>query len=143
MGDVIARKSAAGEKLFYLRFVDADGSRKCIAAKNPDGSKPRTEREATRLLHDAESAVRRGVKVAKEKLTEDEKRKTTITIREIAARFVEEVRPIPRKGYTHTPRVIKAYRHASRSLLKSHWLDRIGERPAASIEPGEIEKIRD
>jgi integrase len=143
MGDVITRTSAAGEKLFYLRFVDLDGKRACIAAKHPDDSRARTLRDATRLLHDAEAAVRRGVKVAKEKQTEDEKRKQTITIRELAVRFVEEVRPIPKKGYKHTPRVIKAYRQCCRSMLKCHWLDGIGDRPAASIEPGELEKIRD
>jgi integrase len=129
--------------LFYLRFVDVDGERKCVAAKYPDDTRPKTEREATKLLHDAEAAVRRGVQVAKEKQTEEEKRKTTITIGELAVRFVDEARPISKKGYKHTPRVIKNYRRSCKSLLKSHWLDRIGARAAMSIDSGEVEKIRD
>lgn len=143
MGDVIERAGMRGEKLYYLRFVDADGKRSCIAAKHPDGTRPRSEREATRLLHDAEAAVRQGVKVAKVKLDDAAKLQQTVTIRVLAKRFVDEARPVTRKGYKSTPRVIRNYRRSCRSLLKRHVLDVIGDRAAAGVGSDDVERLRE
>ena len=137
MGDVIERPGKHGPR-YYLRFVDADGVRRCRAAK---GAK--NMRQALTKLHDAEAAARRGEQVARAKATETEKRQRMITVRELAKRFGEDARPSSKKNYLPTPRVIAAYRVSMKSLLNRHVIPRIGDKPAALIDSMDVEKIRD
>lgn len=143
MGDVITRKSKTGEKLFYLRYLDENDKRKCVAAKNDDGSRPANEREAKKLLAAAEVRVDDVKKGERQRKAEATKQQQRVTISDVLDRFASDVRPVLREGYKPTARTVAKYRESYKSLIRCHWMTRFKDRPLMSIEQSDIRKARD
>ena len=128
MGGVINR-GTKDRPLWYIRFVDTDGKRKQRKTGAPNKALAR------RALDEVEARIEAG-KVGVPDKTDEERRRQTITMRELAELFLE--------GYAH-PRLkdLHEYRRQARSLLRKHILPAIGDLPAMSIRRRDVEALRD
>lgn len=128
MGDVLNRGSRERPR-WYCRYVDVDGKRKQKATRQT------TRVAAERYLAELEARIARGQAGIVE-LTPAERARKTVTIGELATRFLDEYAP---------PRIksIKNYRRDARSVLKARILPALRARAAASIGTHDIERFRD
>ena len=107
MGDVLNRGSKDRPR-WYCRYVDTDGKRKQRATHQPN------KKDALRFLGQIEERIAQG-KVGIVEPTPAELERTTVTVRELVARFLGDVEDVP--GYA-PPRIksIERYRRDAHSL---------------------------
>jgi len=128
MGGVINRGSKQNP-LWYIRYVDVDGKRKQRKTGAPNKALAR------RILDEVEGRITAGKAGVPDK-TDEERKRQTLTIRELAERFLEE--------YAN-PRVknLEEYRRQASSLLRRHILPALGDLPAMSVRRRDVEALRD
>jgi integrase len=131
MGDII-RRGTKDRPRFYVRYKDANGTRKLKAAKVS------TLGEARSILAAIETRIAKGEVGIVEK-TDEERARAVITVKHLGEKFIDE-----KTGYTN-PKVkdIAAYRKQAKSKLEVRIYPRIGSRSVASLEVTDIERLRD
>lgn len=134
MGDVVTRTLSNGTRKHYVRYVDVDGTR-CMR-----DSKQKKKADARTFLATVEARVRNG-QVGIHEVTDEERGRKTITIAEMARRFLGEVAGDP--GYA--PPSIKSKKNYRRDARKNFAMlpKPFSSRAAAKIPTGDIERLRD
>jgi integrase len=131
MGDIV-RRGTKDRPRFYLRYLDADGQRKQRAAKGA-----LNVGDARRMLAEVERRIMGG-KIGIEEPTPEEQGRRTITVAQLAEKFLAE-----QDGYRN-PKIkdMRKYRKQARSNLK-RVLPTLGRMPAAQVTPVQLERLRD
>lgn len=131
MGSIMKR----GKKL-YLRYVDADGTERTRLAKGAT-----TIADARPMLAAVEQRIMKG-ELGIPVVTEDQKAKRTITVSELAERFLGDVEDMP--GYS-SPKIksLKNYRRDARTALKARILPALGTKAAVAVTSADVERLRD
>jgi integrase len=129
MGRIIRRGTKAKPR-FYLKYRDVDGVDRTKAAKGAY-----TPKQAELMLAEIERRIMNG-KVGIIEPTKEEREKRTITVKELGEKFLAEY---------SSPKIkdIEQYRKEAKSKLKVRVYPRIGDRPAASLRPVDLERFRD
>jgi hypothetical protein len=128
VGDVYNR-GTKDRPVWYCRYKDADGRRKNRPTHMP------TKAGAMRFLAQIEERIAGG-KVGIPDKTDEERRRQTITMRELAQRFLEDyANPVVKD--------LDEYRRQAQSLLRKHILPALGEVPVMSIRRRDVEGLRD
>lgn len=135
----IVKRGTKDKPRFYIQYRDVDGVRRTKRIKSAT-----TKAQAEVFLKAAETRVERnqvGLEPIKEP-TPEERSRAAITLKELAARFLGDVKDVA--GYA-PPRIknIRTYRGDARSALKVRVLPTLGTRPASSIVTADVEQLRD
>jgi integrase len=123
LGEVLAKRKGGRFVGWYIRYIDVDGKRKQRASHQP------TRDAARRLLVEVEARIARG------NVGIPERAAPSPTVAELCERFLTEY---------NRPRIkdLSAYRvHAAKCLRRS--LPLIGRRPADSLQPADLVRVRD
>lgn len=134
MGSLVNRGTKR-EPQWYIQFKDVDGKWKRRHAHQP------TKEKAELVLRTIEGRVERGL-VGVEERTPEKLARKTITIEQIARRFLGEVKGCAGYG---PPKIkdLHSYRRDARSVFKARVLPVLGPLVAASVTPKDIERFRD
>lgn len=131
----VHNRGAKQQPQWYIRWRDADGKWKQRHSHQP------TKAGALTVLAEVEARVRRG-QVGIVEPTPEETQRKSITIEELARRFLGEVEGD--LGYA-PPRIksLHRYRGSARSIFNARVLSSLGDRAAASVTLGDVERLRD
>lgn len=128
MGSVYNRGTKAAPN-WWCKYKDADGRWKAKATDQP------TKESAKTFVSAIEARVANG-KVGIIEKTAEEVARTTVTLRQLEARFTKEYAPPRLKD-------VETYRKMTRSVFDCRILPTLGERAAASITSLDVERLRD
>jgi integrase len=128
VGDIV-RRGTKDRPRYYVRYVDLDGKRKQRAAHQP------TKALAERYLAEVEGRIARGL-IGIPEPTPAERARQSVTIRALYEKFIAEYAP-------PTVKDVHDYRLQTKAVFNVRILPTLGERAAASISRGEVERLRD
>src|SRR5687768_17464024 len=120
---------------WYCRFRDADGKWKERHSKQPSKDAARD------FLSAVEGRVKAGL-VGIAEPTREELARKSITVRELADRFLGDVKGVA--GYTN-PKIkdLSIYRNQGRCTFRVRIWPTLGDRPAASVTLADVRQLRD
>jgi integrase len=132
----IIKRGTKHEPRFYAQFRDANGVRRTKLLKGA-----RNLEQARMMVAAIERNLMHGT-LGIEEPTDEQKAQRSITVRDLAARFLGDVEGVA--GYA-PPKIknIRNYRSDARSMFKVRILPSLGAREAATIRPGDVEVLRD
>lgn len=126
----VSNRGTKDRPLWYIRYLDSDGKRKQRPSHQP------TKKDAERFLADVEARIARH-EIGVPEVSPEEKQRRTITVRELAERFIAEYDP---------PRLRNRKRYME--IVSSSCNQRLFPYPiasmvAAAVKKRDVEALRD